>query len=106
MLCLLDQIDERAAQLERLLDDHPGRHLLAEYEVAVLDRPGLVKGMLVGTSWFRSYIEGLLDRIDLQIVALSAASPPQLTIDFPPRARTLPEPDRLLAQAPSDAAAS
>jgi hypothetical protein len=34
---LLDQLDERAATLEGLLDRHPGRHLLAEYEATVLE---------------------------------------------------------------------
>jgi hypothetical protein len=41
--CLLDRIDERPALLERLLDDHPGRHLLAEYETTLLERPDLVE---------------------------------------------------------------
>ena len=36
---LLDQLDERAATLEGLLDRHPGRHLLAEYEATVLECP-------------------------------------------------------------------
>lgn len=30
-------LDEQAAALERMLDNHPGRHLLAEYETSVLE---------------------------------------------------------------------
>jgi hypothetical protein len=37
---LLDQLDERAFALESLLDRHPGRHLLAEYETTILECPG------------------------------------------------------------------
>ena len=36
---LLHHLDERAATLGRLLDGHPGRHLLAEYEATVLECP-------------------------------------------------------------------
>lgn len=31
-------LDERAARLLRLLDTHPARHLLAQYEAVLLDR--------------------------------------------------------------------
>jgi hypothetical protein len=34
---LLDRLDERAVFLEMLLDRHPGRHLLAEYEATLLE---------------------------------------------------------------------
>ena len=67
--CLLDRIDARAALLERLLDDHPGRHLLAEYETTLLDRPGLAEAELSVAS-FRQEVEGLLARIDGQIARL------------------------------------
>ena len=67
--CLLDRIDARAALLERLLDDHPGRHLLAEYETTLLERPGLAEADLTDAS-FRHEVEGLLARIDGQIIHL------------------------------------
>ncbi len=35
---LAASLDERAALLARLLDSHPARHLLAEYEAVFLDR--------------------------------------------------------------------
>ena len=35
---LAASLDERAALLARLLDTHPARHLLAEYEAVLLDR--------------------------------------------------------------------
>lgn len=35
---LLDRVDESAERLSDLLDRHPGRHLLAEYEATVLER--------------------------------------------------------------------
>jgi hypothetical protein len=35
---LAASLDERAALLARLLDSHPARHLLAEYEAVLLDR--------------------------------------------------------------------
>ncbi len=35
---MIAALDERAAQLLRLLDSHPARHLLAEYEAMLLDR--------------------------------------------------------------------
>ena len=35
---LAASLDERAALLARLLDSHPARHLLAQYEAVFLDR--------------------------------------------------------------------
>ncbi len=71
LLCSLDRIDRRAALLDRLLDGHPGRDLLAEYEIRVLERPGLAEGYLVEDPSFRHDVEELLARIDKQIADLS-----------------------------------
>jgi hypothetical protein len=43
---LLNRLDESAATLEDLLDRHPGRHLLAEYEATVLERSHADSGHL------------------------------------------------------------
>jgi hypothetical protein len=43
---LLDRLDESAATLEDLLDRHPGRHLLAEYETTVLEQSDASSGQL------------------------------------------------------------
>jgi hypothetical protein len=43
---LLDRLDESAAALEDLLDRHPGRHLLAEYEATVLEQSDASPGHL------------------------------------------------------------
>jgi hypothetical protein len=69
--CLMDRIDERAALLERLLDDHPGRHLLAEYETTLLDRPGLAEPRLTADRSFEHEVVELLARVDDQIASLS-----------------------------------
>jgi hypothetical protein len=60
---LLDQLDERAVALESLLDRHPGRHLLAEYETTVLECPGFCP----------AHAADLLRRIEQMISDLSAA---------------------------------
>jgi hypothetical protein len=61
---LLGQLDERAASLETLLDRHPGRHLLAEYETTVLECPAFCPAHGVD----------LLTRIEQAIASLSAIS--------------------------------
>jgi hypothetical protein len=43
---LLDRLDESAATLEDLLDRHPARHLLAEYETTVLEQSDASPGHL------------------------------------------------------------
>ena len=62
---LLDQLDERAVTLESLLDRHPGRHLLAEFETTILECPGFCTAHAVD----------LLVRIEQMISDLSAAPP-------------------------------
>jgi hypothetical protein len=57
---LLDQLDERAATLEDLLDRHPGRHLLAEYETTVLEQSDASPG----------HLSDLLARIEQAILSL------------------------------------
>jgi hypothetical protein len=59
---LLDQLDERAVALESLLDRHPGRHLLAEYETTILECPGFCP----------AHAADLLTRIQQMISELSA----------------------------------
>jgi hypothetical protein len=59
---LLDQLDERAVALESLLDRHPGRHLLAEYETTVLECPGFCP----------AHAADLLKRIEQMISDVSA----------------------------------
>jgi hypothetical protein len=57
---LLDRLGESAATLEDLLDRHPGRHLLAEYESTVLERSDANSG----------HLSDLLARIEQTIFSL------------------------------------
>ena len=59
---LLDRLDESAATLEDLLDRHPGRHLLAEYETTVLEQSDTSPG----------HLSDLLARIGQAILSLSS----------------------------------
>jgi hypothetical protein len=69
---LLDRLDERAVLLETLLDGHPGRHLLAEYEAALLE-PCCFLPKLHCNPELLDHASHLLERMEQVISSLGAS---------------------------------
>ena len=69
---LLDRLDERAVLLETLLDRHPGRHLLAEYEAALLE-PCCFLPKLHCNPELLDHASHLLERMEQVISSLGAS---------------------------------
>jgi hypothetical protein len=70
---LLDRLDERALLLEMLLDGHPGRHLLAEYETTLLE-PCCSPPQLQRNPELLDHASNLLARMEHVILSLGASS--------------------------------
>jgi hypothetical protein len=70
---LLDRLDERALLLEMLLDGHPGRHLLAEYETTLLE-PCCSPPQLQRNPELLDHASNLLARMEHVILSLDASS--------------------------------
>jgi hypothetical protein len=72
---LMTALDQRAARLARLLDSHPARHLLAEYEALLLDRrPCLDRPAVDPETTARRLLE-VMDRSIVDLEAIVAAAP-------------------------------
>ena len=69
---LLDRLDERGVLLEALLDGHPGRHLLAEYEAALLE-PCCFLPKLHRDPELLDHASNLLARMEQVISSLNAS---------------------------------
>jgi hypothetical protein len=76
---LLDRLDERAVLPEALLDGHPGRHLLAEYEAALLE-PCSFSPKLHCDAELLGHASNLLARMEQVISSLHAGSSDSATI--------------------------
>ena len=67
---MLEELDRRAAQLDALLDRHPGRHLLAEYEAEFCDREDVLLERVAEDPGLESYVADLLRRMEGMVAAL------------------------------------
>ena len=82
---LLDRLDQRAALLEALLDRHPGRHLLAEYEAALLE-PCCFLPKLHSDAELLDHASNLLARMEQVISSLHASCSEAGSATIPGRA--------------------
>ena len=82
---LLDRLDERAALLEALLDGHPGRHLPAEYEAALLE-PCCFLPKLRRDPELLDHASNLLARMEQVISSLHASCSEAGSVTIPARA--------------------
>jgi len=75
---LAASLDERAALLARLLDSHPARHLLAEYEAVLLDRRPCVDRRPIDETRAAHRLLTAMDKAigDLEALAVQARSNP------------------------------
>jgi hypothetical protein len=70
---LLEQLDVRAAWLDALLERHPARDLLAEYEAELVERPDFVDERRRSDPEVVTYAAGLLRRLQAAIDNLELA---------------------------------
>jgi hypothetical protein len=82
---LLDRLDEQAILLEALLERHPGRHLLAEYEATLLE-PCCFVPKLHRDPEMLDHAANLLARMEHVISSLTTSSSEPCSATIPGRA--------------------
>ena len=73
---LAASLDERAALLARLLDTHPARHLLAEYEAVLLDRRPCVNRRAIDETGIARRLLTAMDEAIAQLEAIAGKAGP------------------------------
>jgi hypothetical protein len=74
---LAASLDERAALLARLLDTHPARHLLAEYEAVLLDRRPCVDRRLIDETRAAHHLLSAMDNAIAELEASATQNSPR-----------------------------